>query len=117
MEHVAWWTQAPEPSKPKKKEDRYAESAAHGFYAGPGKKSSRDEYYGSSFAVFEHPIDVVSNTVQFSFTTKDNIPNHHPPADYLSFSAAERLINLESNPSYVICRHWLYSSHGLSICR
>ena len=39
--------------------------------------------------------------VQYSFTTKDNNSNYHPPADYLSFSAAERLIDMESNPSYV----------------
>ena len=61
-----------------------------------------DTYYGCGFAAFEHPTDVVSNTVQYSFTVKEEIPNLHPPAGYLSFSAAERLTDLESNPSYVI---------------
>ena len=99
--------QAPEPqynTKTKKQQETElcSQSAEHGFYAGPSKKHKALTYYGKTFAAYEHPIDVVSNTVQYSFTTKDAIPNLHPPADYLSFSAAERLIDLEEHPSYVI---------------
>ena len=106
--YTSWWTgQAPEPQqepKPKrmKETELYSQSAEHGFYAGPTKKRQDTYYGGVAFAAYEHPIDVVSNTVQYSFTTKDEIPNLHPPADYLSFSAAERLNDLEENPCYVI---------------
>ena len=74
MDHSSWWTQAPEPTdkkktKPREDKNEYKESAASGFYAGPSKKrSSGDVFFGSTFAAFEHPFDVVSNTVQYSFT-------------------------------------------------
>ena len=109
MGYVSWWAQAPEPNKESRIKPRstreaeeYSQSAALGFYAGPSKKRPHaDTHYGTCFAAYEHPIDVVSKTVQYSFTVKEDIPNLHQPSGYLSFSAAERLIDLESNPSYV----------------